>query len=196
MNEAIRSLLERYDCRTREDYLNALREILQELALLGLWRAGRCAGAGQRAGAAGYAASSMGLSVLVGPEVREIKARVSWGEYAFEGAGEEAEPAEIVAAEAEPADHGLPDIADDRAAYRAGEPAEGKRLLRGYRRIPRSEVVLVPLPGKRGKPVELAVPDSGGLRVAGGWQSVGNLVGGLVGNCPAFCTLFQGVSRK
>jgi hypothetical protein len=29
----------RYSCQTREDYLNALREILQELALLGLWRA-------------------------------------------------------------------------------------------------------------------------------------------------------------
>ena len=39
MNEAIRSLLGRYTCRAREDYLNALREILQELALLGLWRA-------------------------------------------------------------------------------------------------------------------------------------------------------------
>ncbi len=39
MHEAIRGLLERYTCRTREDYLNALREILQELALLGLWRA-------------------------------------------------------------------------------------------------------------------------------------------------------------
>lgn len=39
MNEAIRSLLERYSCRTQDDYLNALREILQELALLGLWRA-------------------------------------------------------------------------------------------------------------------------------------------------------------
>jgi predicted nucleotidyltransferase component of viral defense system len=39
MHEAIRSLLERYKCQTRDDYLNALREILQELALLGLWRA-------------------------------------------------------------------------------------------------------------------------------------------------------------
>jgi len=39
MNDAIRSMLERYTCQTREDYLNALREILQELALLGLWRA-------------------------------------------------------------------------------------------------------------------------------------------------------------
>ncbi len=39
MNESIRTLLARYSCRTQEDYLNALREILQELALLGLWRA-------------------------------------------------------------------------------------------------------------------------------------------------------------
>jgi predicted nucleotidyltransferase component of viral defense system len=39
MNEAIRTLLERYSCRTQDDYLNALREILQKLALLGLWRA-------------------------------------------------------------------------------------------------------------------------------------------------------------
>jgi predicted nucleotidyltransferase component of viral defense system len=38
MHEAIRSMLNRYDCQTRDDYVNALREILQELALLGLWR--------------------------------------------------------------------------------------------------------------------------------------------------------------
>jgi predicted nucleotidyltransferase component of viral defense system len=31
-------MLNRYDCQTRDDYVNALREILQELALLGLWR--------------------------------------------------------------------------------------------------------------------------------------------------------------
>jgi hypothetical protein len=39
MHDAIRSMLDRYDCQTRDDYVNALREILQELALLGLWRA-------------------------------------------------------------------------------------------------------------------------------------------------------------
>jgi hypothetical protein len=39
MHEAVKSLLARYTCRTRDDHLNALREILQELALLGLWRA-------------------------------------------------------------------------------------------------------------------------------------------------------------
>jgi len=38
MHEAIRSMLDRYRCRTQDDYVNALREILQELALLGLWR--------------------------------------------------------------------------------------------------------------------------------------------------------------
>ena len=39
MHDAIRSMLNRYDCQTQDDYVNALREILQELALLGLWRA-------------------------------------------------------------------------------------------------------------------------------------------------------------
>ncbi len=38
MHEAIRSMLERHECRSRDDYVNALREILQDLALLGLWR--------------------------------------------------------------------------------------------------------------------------------------------------------------
>lgn len=38
MHEAIRSMLDRYRCKTQDDYVNALREILQELALLGLWR--------------------------------------------------------------------------------------------------------------------------------------------------------------
>ena len=38
MNEAIRQLLSKYDLITRDDYVRALREILQEIALLGLWR--------------------------------------------------------------------------------------------------------------------------------------------------------------
>ena len=38
MHDAIRGMLDRYRCRTRDDYVNALREILQEVALLGLWR--------------------------------------------------------------------------------------------------------------------------------------------------------------
>lgn len=39
MNIAIKNMLAKYDCQTRDNYENALKEILQELALLGLWRA-------------------------------------------------------------------------------------------------------------------------------------------------------------
>ncbi len=38
MNSAIQQMLERYACQTRDDYISALREILQQIALLGLWR--------------------------------------------------------------------------------------------------------------------------------------------------------------
>jgi predicted nucleotidyltransferase component of viral defense system len=38
MNPAILSMLERYKCATSREYENALKEIIQEVALLGLWR--------------------------------------------------------------------------------------------------------------------------------------------------------------
>jgi predicted nucleotidyltransferase component of viral defense system len=38
MHDAIRRMLDRYECQNRDDYVNALREILQDVALLGLWR--------------------------------------------------------------------------------------------------------------------------------------------------------------
>jgi len=38
VHDAVRGMLNRYTCQTRDDYVNALREILQEIALLGLWR--------------------------------------------------------------------------------------------------------------------------------------------------------------
>jgi predicted nucleotidyltransferase component of viral defense system len=38
MNEAVRKMLERYPRETVSDHMQALREILQEVALLGLWR--------------------------------------------------------------------------------------------------------------------------------------------------------------
>src|SRR5271167_580980 len=39
MNSAVVSMLARYQCVTVQDYENALKEIIQEIALLGLWRA-------------------------------------------------------------------------------------------------------------------------------------------------------------
>ncbi len=38
MNEALTRMLTRYKARRLDDYVRALREILQEIALLGLWR--------------------------------------------------------------------------------------------------------------------------------------------------------------
>lgn len=38
MNEAVSKMLEKYEGRSLADYILALREILQEIALLGLWR--------------------------------------------------------------------------------------------------------------------------------------------------------------
>lgn len=38
MNKSIRQMLNKYKCETTWDTINALREILQEIALLGLWR--------------------------------------------------------------------------------------------------------------------------------------------------------------
>jgi len=38
MSEAITQMLKRYECTTQQDYKNALKEIIQEIALLGLWR--------------------------------------------------------------------------------------------------------------------------------------------------------------
>ena len=38
MSEALQQMLERYRFQTRDDYAHALREILQQIALLGLWR--------------------------------------------------------------------------------------------------------------------------------------------------------------
>jgi predicted nucleotidyltransferase component of viral defense system len=39
MNAAVLSMLSRYKCVTQQDYENALKEIMQEITLLGLWRA-------------------------------------------------------------------------------------------------------------------------------------------------------------
>jgi len=38
MNIAVTQMLERYQCNNEADYVNALREIMQEIALQGLWR--------------------------------------------------------------------------------------------------------------------------------------------------------------
>lgn len=38
MNQIIQQMLARYECQNENDYINAIREIMQELSLQGLWR--------------------------------------------------------------------------------------------------------------------------------------------------------------
>ena len=38
MHSAVQNMLEKYHCVTPDDYRNALKEIIQEVALLGLFR--------------------------------------------------------------------------------------------------------------------------------------------------------------
>src|SRR5947209_11291316 len=38
MLDAVSIMLEKYQCQNLDDYTNALKEIIQEIALLGLWR--------------------------------------------------------------------------------------------------------------------------------------------------------------
>ena len=40
MHSAIEDMISNYQCRTADDYKNALKEVIQEIALLGLFRAG------------------------------------------------------------------------------------------------------------------------------------------------------------
>jgi len=39
MDQIILSMLEQYQCITDDDFENALKQIMQQIALLGLWRA-------------------------------------------------------------------------------------------------------------------------------------------------------------
>jgi predicted nucleotidyltransferase component of viral defense system len=39
MHDVVKQMLEKYKCTSEQDYINALKEIFQEIALLGLWRA-------------------------------------------------------------------------------------------------------------------------------------------------------------
>src|SRR5487761_1514964 len=104
--------------------------------------------------------SSMGLSVLVPAGVRQLKVLVEWGDYQYEGPGEElsSEAAEEPAKGEEERDG-------------PGGPSSQRRC---WRREPRQETVLLDLPEPGSRPKTIHVPGSGGLqllatvRLAGG----------------------------
>ncbi|KPA18328.1 protein containing DUF1814 [Candidatus Magnetomorum sp. HK-1] len=38
MNDAIKNMVDRYNCQSTQEYVNAFKEVMQEVSLLGLWR--------------------------------------------------------------------------------------------------------------------------------------------------------------
>jgi len=111
--------------------------------------------------------SSIGLSVLVGPNTKQLAVEVSWGDYVWEDPTKE---------EVEPEDNGLGVKADIDEKYPEGEagskgaevddPPTTGRPVKGFRRSPHLESFAVDLPPADGKLIIQNVPNSGGLVVA------------------------------
>ncbi|WP_417730834.1 DISARM system helicase DrmA [Rosistilla oblonga] len=109
-----------------------------------------------------YRASSMGLSVLVPASTTQIKATIEWGEYLYEGPGDEH------AGDTEP----LIPVAASKAVAEATGPDFGEEALETsaksrpcWRRSPLTREMTIDLPSVETKPPLLDVPNSGGLKV-------------------------------
>jgi hypothetical protein len=80
--------------------------------------------------------SSMGLSLLIDPEVPELEVTVCWGDYRFEGSTEETADGQHSKAEDVQAE-----TTSESRDQSASESAAAPKRQRGYRRIP-NEVTL------------------------------------------------------
>jgi len=117
--------------------------------------------------------SSMGLSVLVPPGVNQLKATVEWGDYRYEGPGEEM--AGVAESEQAESTGGVEDATtptsgsmQENALAPDPSPASGKGEKRRrpcWRRIPCTRMVVLELPPPGARPLTAAVPDSGGLKL-------------------------------
>ena len=108
----------------------------------------------------GVLPSSMGLSVLVAPGTPSLQATVEWGDYAYEGGDEPAESA-AVDGKAEPAFDAIeaqPSQTVNADSSATPAPAKPKR---GWRRIPRTETIVIPLPNSASRtPRTIVIPNS------------------------------------
>jgi hypothetical protein len=101
--------------------------------------------------------SSMGLSVLLDPEVRELEVTVCWGDYQFEGSAEET----VDGQSAEAKDVQV-EATSDSGNQSPTDRSQKPKRRRGYRRIPNEVKLPVVLP-ESGTSGEVFVPGSNGL---------------------------------
>lgn len=133
-----------------------------------------------------YLPSSMGLTVLVGPNTKRLFSIIRWGDYHGEkegGTDEELDDevvdrefeSELAQAEPEQDVSGESRLAEDAPEYRA----ERGRPRRGFRREPREESVPLEIASDEGK-LELGVPNSRGLQIVATWRRVPPMAAGVV----------------
>ena len=101
-----------------------------------------------------YLPSSLGLSVLVAGGVQALEARVVWGDYAYEGAGDEPAPDQEVAPGGE-----------EEGREPAAPGDSPVPVLRGYRRTPCAAGLSLDIPAPGSQPVTRALPQSRGLKL-------------------------------
>lgn len=96
----------------------------------------------------GLLPSSIGISFLIKSSVKKLRISVSWGDYVWESGDKSKEPEEIVEEHTD----------EDKS----GEQKETK-IPKGYRRIPRTEIIDFTLPDTDARKKDLVVPNSEGL---------------------------------
>jgi len=109
-----------------------------------------------------YRASSMGLSVLVPASSNSIQAEIEWGEYVYEGPGDEhsgdTEPLIPVATTKAVVEQTGPDFGEE-----SNDSSTRKRPC--WRRSPLTRQMTIELPSVSDKPPLMDVPNSGGLKI-------------------------------
>ena len=118
------------------------------------------------AGGKSFMPSSVGISVLVGPQTRTITLRALWGDYHWES--EEAEQSDAPEpGEAEEEAHDGPEGSSLGEPEGSASGRNGRASNKGYRREPRAEELRFSLEGiDPGHPVTRPVPNGGGLMVS------------------------------
>lgn len=109
-------------------------------------------GAAERPPTRSFAPSSLGLTVLLPREARQIQARVTWGDYVTEPRLEDA--------------LFIPQAREAIEASGGEKPKEPRRNELDWRRIPREETVSIPL--RPGEPQTFVIPNSAAPMSPGG----------------------------
>jgi len=100
--------------------------------------------------------SSIGLSFLLPVDVDEVEVTVEWGDFEFEGKGDDDDPGDIEEGHKD----GPPEEVGDEEENEAKPAWKPKR---SWRRKPRTETLLLKLPSLSEKKSEATVPNSRGL---------------------------------